>query len=231
MEKYNPQPEFKPDALPSQVPTVAIPSMLREPNQVGNWLFYNGAGDKTYDFSGEDNHGRVHGPKWTDEDSPSWALSFDGGDDYVETADIDLTQYTMLGWIYDAGAQESYARVLSKDKSYIIDYDDVGDIRAGKYDGATWVFSPTFSIPNGQWSFVAGVYDGSSLTVYVNDQSGSTSTTTDPNLNDNNFMIGGDPNRGTYFYGKIGNVILYDRALTGDEIKAIREATKPLYTG
>ena len=64
-----------------------VPSRIGDRGLVANWLFYNGAGDTLYDYSGKGNHGNINGAKWTDKEQAGWALDFDGVDDYVNIPD------------------------------------------------------------------------------------------------------------------------------------------------
>ncbi|MHC4863618.1 MAG: M56 family metallopeptidase [Planctomycetota bacterium] len=59
-----------------------------ESGLVAHWKFDEGEGATAYDSVG-DNHGTIHGARWT----PAAALRFDGVDDYVEIQDSDVFDF------------------------------------------------------------------------------------------------------------------------------------------
>jgi len=103
MSLYEPQPKFAPKRLPRQQPRKVIPSYIGESGQVGNWLFYNGFGDRLYDFSGKGNSGEITNARWRD-GSYGWGLEF-GADRYVALPkavgdSIYASQeFTAIGWL------------------------------------------------------------------------------------------------------------------------------------
>ena len=71
------------------------------------------------------------------------------------------------------------------------------------------------------WTHLAGTYDGVTLRFYVNGvqvssraQTGAIATSTNP------LQIGGDSIFGQYFFGKIDEVRVYNRALSATEIQS-----------
>jgi len=88
-------------------------------------------------------------------------------------------------------------------------------------------YIPQF-VPSGTFLHVAGIYDGSSMSIYANGghfaaNTRTTSVTTVP-TNTVPLHIGADSAGGHLFTGIIDEVRLYDRALTFDEIVAIYNA-------
>jgi len=230
---YSPQAKQSPIRLPRRRPTRVVPSFIGEEGIVGNWLvYYVKGGDHLHDFSGKGNHGAIHGSKWTDERSPSWALDFDGTDDYVEIPDdpsLDITgELTVLLWVYldaskqnkltnkDGGTGTSYkAQVYSDEKFYF--YCD-GDRP-----------TPDKTISLNEWHLLAGRFDGGTITTFIDggvDVQGSGFTLS---TNDQPLLIG--LFAGNYLNGKVGGVWVYARALSNSEIGAFCEATRPLYAG
>jgi hypothetical protein len=75
-------------------------------------------------------------------------------------------------------------------------------------------------LPVGQWSYVAAVYDGHSLTLYVNGMpDGSVSTTLNPSAGPDSMKIGarGD-DANERFDGNLAEVAIYGQALAPQEI-------------
>ena len=115
---FDPKPKFQPDVRPKRQPKVTVPSYARKFGQVANWLFYNGAGDVLYDFSGRGNHGEINKAVWRD-GSYGWALEFDETvDDYANISDdpsLDITgEVTVEAWIYRTADTGSWEAILAK---------------------------------------------------------------------------------------------------------------------
>lgn len=77
---------------------------------------WEGVGTFLEDLSRYKNHGTVFGATWTD-GAMGKALSFDGGNDYVEVADansLDLTEITAMLWIRPASITVTWQGLLHK---------------------------------------------------------------------------------------------------------------------
>jgi len=239
---YDPEPKFQPEVQPRVQPKVTVPSYLRESGQVGNWLFYNGAGEILYDFSGEENHGDIIGPKWID--GPyGWALSFDGEDDYVDvphSSELVPDHVTVMGWFTpdsdalgvstmpvgkgNAGAQHGY---------YINAHlDDVWEwyISVG---GADYIIRGG-TVEAGVWKHVAGTFDGSDQHLYINGSevaSQAVSGTIDSNTWDV-FIGSGQDSSGAndyWFPGDIKMVLIYNEGKSASFINRFFESTRAIF--
>jgi len=85
----------------------------------------------------------------------------------------------------------------------------------------------TTNIADGQWHYVAGTWDGSTVRVYVDGQEDGSGTSFKGKLrsNQNNSVFIGrsenfDPG---YFNGTIDDVLIFNRALSAEQIKALFE--------
>ena len=77
------------------------------------------------------------------------------------------------------------------------------------------------SLPLNTWSHLAVTYDGSSLRLYVNgDQVGSAAVSGSIPASSGPLRIGGNAIWGEWFAGRIDDARVYNRALTGTEIKS-----------
>jgi len=163
MSMYDPEPKFQPKVRPRVQPKAVIPSFIGESGQVGNWLFYNGAGDRLYDFSGERNHGDINGPKWADENLATWALSFDGEDDYVDLGSpAELTfdgTITILAWAKTTATSFQWLYNLNSndDPAIFFRMEDTGELKTEIDDpgGAGPAVISTQTINDGSWHFLA----------------------------------------------------------------------------
>jgi len=239
---YDPEPKSQPRVQPRNQPKATVPSYIRKDGQVANWLFYNGAGDVLFDFSGEKNHGDIIGPQWTDEHSASWGLDFDGVDDYIQvsnpgsfnfgTADFTITAWIRrgaTGVLHDLVTKTASGTWEDKGKQFILRSDDTLGFDA--YGVGT--VSSSGTIGANTWYHVAVTYDNGtdSVKLYINgkqDGSGTLALTADDP--DHVVRIGQKANS-NYFEGESGVVRFWQRVLPGDEIETKRKKTKPLFTG
>jgi hypothetical protein len=77
-------------------------------------------------------------------------------------------------------------------------------------------------LPLGEWSHLAGVYDGVSLRIYVNGKPvGNKRCPKPPSAGRGPLVIGASPNGSNRFEGMIDDVEVYNRALTETEVAAI----------
>ena len=94
-------------------------------------------------------------------------------------------------------------------------------------DGSTTKGTTSTSpLNDGQWHHVVGVYDGYKAQIYVDGilegESNASSSQVNIQTNDRPVMIGGNADYpGREFDGKVGEVRLWDRALSGTEIAAL----------
>lgn len=213
---------------------------------VGYWSFDDGA-NPTVDMSGHGYDGVVDGATFTGDFAPDVlgnidSLSFDGIDDVVtvaDNADLDIQdELTISFWFRLDGESDDNAwpRVVSKGQTttsdgaygvFVKDSRDATDIGLRFVDTANAthdVRSTSLSYDDNQWHHVVATY--SSVTgkgyLYVDgDQEASISLPigTQIRTNDADLTIGaglGDAQR--HFSGGVDEVLIYDRALTVDEV-------------
>jgi len=238
---YDPEPKFQPKAQLKVQPKVTVPSHLRESGQVGNWLFYNGAGDKLFDFSEKENHGLIEGSKWVD--GPfGWALSFDGADDRVnvgDSASLDFGtgDFSVLVWLNpDSGWGDNYDAPISK-----ANYSDAGNWEGYHFEALsdqtvdfyarTDHIATTTALSPGQWWHLAGVRRGGTIYVYVNGSLENSGTADRDVSTAYTFFIGknDDPDYPRNFPGDIALVRVYDSGLSDGEVSSHFQQTKGIF--
>ncbi len=153
------------------------------------------------------------------------AFSLDGDGDYIEVADdntLDLTSATGVSiamWINPASSPTSN-RLLDKitaggTNGYLL------DIVGGKLRmivGSTLITGTT-TIPSGVNSHVAGTFDGTNITLYLNGVQEATAAASIANFaNSNTLRIGADSSGANPFHGIIDEVQLFDSALSLSEV-------------
>ena len=223
-------------------------SMVEEElGPVSWWEFSKGNGMTAYDSAGDNDGTLVNGPVWTT-GIIDGALEFDGVDDYVEVADnieLEPQQLTVAAWVYRENAS-TRDTILQKGSTHwdddrngylfrILESASIYPQKARLYIVAgsnTNVMSPVSDteIEAGIWYHLAATYDGSYIRIYVNGQEEGTPVSEtraiDYSGGYQNFKIGGQETTGDFDYifdGKIDEVAIYDRALSGAEIEQLYE--------
>lgn len=191
------------------------------------YSFSEGAGTTTADVSGNAVTGTLlNGTGWTTQGKYGSAVVLDGSDDEVEvpaSAPVDLTTaFTIEAWIYPTSALP-YGTIFSRllgpgghAYAFMVCCGSRLLARGSTEAGVTSVYGDTTIRPN-EWTHVATTWDGTTLRTYVNgisDNSATLSGTLLPSAEP--VRIGGGP--GTNFTGRIDEIRVYGRALSGSEI-------------
>ncbi len=214
-----------------------------EPNLQGWWEFEEGSGINTGDSSGSGNHGTLVGPPaWVAGNVGTYALDFDGIDDYVHIPDngsLDLTKFSISLWFKmnslgdgsDDDIIEKIEQGMNDDHinfRLLVDDTPTDKIFAGIANGSTTSYiTSDNSITAGQWYHVVFVFDGTNSMMYVDavlqqdvKQPGFTPYTS----GDQPVRLGCRSWSGytsAFFNGIIDDVRVYDKALFSDQIDQI----------
>jgi hypothetical protein len=219
---------------------------------VGLWHFDDRVGSTTVaDSSGNRNHGVLEGLDST----ASWvtgrlggALAMDGNG-YVLVADspsIDsiVSQLTLSAWVYFDGTisvADGYGTAISREIGatneqyyHLSLHQPANPTLFVGMSASIPAASPTTSqqVVQKVWTHLAGTYDGSLATLYVNGvEDGSVSISGTFPIDTTPVILGGNGNAGGVFTerfpGIIDEVALYNRALSPDEIRLL--ATAPAF--
>ena len=181
------------------------------------------------DASGNANTATLNnGPVWTTGKNGG-ALQFDGANDRVRVNDshsLDLSSAsTFEAWVFPTAAPTGWRTILQKEvDAYVFaaSNDQNTPSSGGTLNGVccTHVYG-TAGLPINAWTHVAATYDGPSIRLYVNGAqvaSGAASGTYEQNANP--LWIGGNAVYGEHFQGKLDDIRIYNRALTGAEIQS-----------
>lgn len=201
----------------------------------GIWLFDEGSGDVTKDFSGNGNDGKLDGPTWIKGKFGN-ALEFNVGT-FVDCGDgkslsLGDSELTIGAWIKQNDVAD-YQMILTKgrpgvgtNKGYRLRIEDGGaplftvtgdsetDLKSGK---------PLPQVK--EWWHVVGVKDAQNMTIYVNGEAWGARGNSPPGSNDNDvpLQIGRYPDGQWYFHGILDEVFIFPVALSLDEIKTIMD--------
>ncbi|AQT68755.1 Chitinase A1 precursor [Anaerohalosphaera lusitana] len=199
----------------------------------GHWEMEETSGAVADDASGCMNDGSVTNTTYDIASVPGKigkALQFDGFDDYINVPDNSCLnpteELTVSAWIRADTWQANHWQggIVSKwdgdMEGYTLSCGDDGRLSFALAIDSTWAEAITDPIMStGSWYHVAGVYDGSTIKVYINGfESASTGKTGffDPGANSLN--IGRSYNNTRIFDGAIDDVRIYSRALNKTEI-------------
>ena len=202
---------------------------------VGYWLMNEGGGNKIFDLSGNGNTGTFAGDtSWVPGKYGS-CLSFDGTGDYVDVGNKDSLRITgditLAAWVkWSVGAT---AGIISKGgngetASYSLSRTGTPTIYfLQSENGAAWnTLIQSAALSTGVWYFVVGTNDLNIARLYIDGvQVGTDSSpASSPWDNTVNVTIGAeikpsDSSIGRYWSGQIDNVMIYNRALSADEIQ------------
>jgi hypothetical protein len=175
------------------------------------------------------------------------AFSFDGHNDHIRvpnSANLQITGNLTLGaWVY-RHSTGTFDEIISKwdavpvnQRSYTMTITPTGQASFGVSPAGLNNSSSALSagmVPLNTWTHVAGVYDGSSLRVYLNGQSaGQTLYSGGIFGGVNDLSIGGvvggvvSGSGISFFDGDIDEVVIYNRALSGGELMALATVPEP----
>jgi Concanavalin A-like lectin/glucanases superfamily/Immunoglobulin I-set domain len=168
------------------------------------------------------------------------AFDLDGASQYVDVPDgpgLDpVTNLTLEAWVYLRAYAPISSPIIKKAgqsggsaDGYSLECGNDGNVRFYIFltNGSSWVGTSGVPLPLNAWTHVAGVYDGTNLSLYTNGSlAGGLSPGTGsiaPSAND--LQIGHDPSdTSRYFNGLIDEASVYSTALSAAQIHAIYAA-------
>jgi len=159
------------------------------------------------------------------------AFDFDGVDDYVEVPDdssLRPSEITCSLWVKGNFRGDwnglLYKLDSAEDNGYgIMEEGDVDEFRLGVRSGGVETVVRHIPITSSEWHHIAMTYDGTTLTVYKDGASVGTNTGDLTHTTDR-LLIG--TRDGNYFDGIIDEICVYNRALSGFEIRRLYRETR-----
>ena len=162
----------------------AGPWSLSEAGPIAYWRFEEGSGNTASDSSGNGNNGTLQGGvNWTSQVAPkdggNWALEFNGSSGKIEiphqSIQVGMSSLTIEAWVKPTGLPNSQNTIVKKwgwggtEDAYCLRIDNDGRVVFTVHDGSQGesVWS-NISIPLNQWTHIAGVWDGSTVKIYLN---------------------------------------------------------------
>lgn len=201
-------------------------------NMSGNVLLMhmNSASGLIQDFSGLSNTGTNVGATYGVSGRYNTAMQFDGSSNYIDipnSASLNpantLTLEAWVRWNIVPSTGNSWAQIIDKngDNGYQIQHssgNSAFEFALQTSSARTYIIGTTAPV-QGIWYHVVGVYDGSTIKIYVNGNLEGTNNLTGTILtNTSNVNIGRRTSNDRYFNGVIDEVAIYNRALSQPEI-------------
>lgn len=210
----------------------------------GYWPLDEATGTIAYDVSGNGNHGVYNGSPLLGSRPPPPGMKsfcdFDGANDYVRVASgvaLDyINLWTILAIAMFDTTSGSEPTIAAKDyNGTTVPY--TLEANAGTTGSPTKIMTAEYSAgwryvaQNGNFStgtyyVVAGVYDGTTMSLYLDGALDNSGTRATIGTGGSGFTIGGRFDTGVWgtsykFDGAIGHVALWNAALTATQIRAI----------
>ena len=238
----------------SMAVTVQNPVVTFLSGLIGYWPFEETSGTMAKDASGNGNNGALMGDATWGLGHIRNALSLSGLTGYVQVPSTpNLEQFsnavTICGWAYFgtnstyvAGTMQDVVRKVVSLTTNVSPYSAydlvVQDFGGGTFKarmGVTRASDSTRGISNwgnahtyGSWYYLAGVYDGSTVQVYVNGVQESSAAFVGTLLQTSQpLCIGRYGSVGEAMNGRIDDLRVYNRALSTAEIQILFNATAP----
>ena len=185
---------------------------------------YSGSGTTWNDLSGNSRTGTLtNGPTYSSADGGS--IVFDGSNDFVQcTGSLTVTAATFVTWIRRNGNQGQYDGILFSRGTNTTGMNFQASNQLGYHwndAGNTYNWQSGLTIPNATWCMIAVSVTSTAATAYLCQTSGTTTATNTVShgssvLNDIKLAL--DDATSRYFTGNISTAMLYNRALTSEEI-------------
>jgi len=210
--------------------------------EISRWEFEDNGDTTTAIDSVGSNDGSINGATYTsDAKKGSYALSFDGGSDYVDLGGPGplegIGAFSIVGWVTTRNSSVSGdKRIYANDSNNVVQFVRTTDGSSREPDrialristDGSWsgFITSTSEVSANTWFHVAGTWDGAdgATEVYFNGTKEKSVTTQTGSLNEPNDTAfiginnaGGDPD-GNEWNGRMDNLRLYDKALTDQEV-------------
>jgi hypothetical protein len=167
-------------------------------------------------------------------------LVLDGINDFVAvpTTDFDETQGTYSLWVkpdFDSTIDNTVnlgGMRYNGTNQLLFKYDNTNDaFYIGKAsNGAPWekAYAPSCAFSSGEWIYLAFTWDKvNGMTAYYNGIAGAANTNTDcPTGMAAEWYIGQNPGGGGFFDGMTDNVMIFNKALSSEQIEFIHNSQK-----
>ena len=204
---------------------ISSPAEGADPSLVA-WYRFDGNAD---DSSGNDLHGTEMGDPTYEPGVFGEAISLDGDGDYVDCGldpKFDITDFiTFTYWIKVVEFDKEWNTVLSRgDDSWRSSRASLNNFMEAAVGGTSGNYTYGVTpVDDGEWHHVAWVYDGTMNYLYVDGEVDATEENSGQITVSSYPLYIGDNSQATgrFWTGLIDDVLIFDRALTQDEVRII----------
>jgi chitodextrinase len=204
---------------------------------VAAYSFDEGSGSVLHDSSGNGNNGTLSNTSWTGGKNGK-ALSFNGTSSMVtipSSASLSpQTGVTVEAWVRPATTISSWRAIAVKEQSTsALSYGLYAGSDSGPaalvYTSAEKNAKAASTLPQKTWTYIAAVYSGSTLSMFVNGSQVAQSTVSGSVTETSGALrLGGDTIWNEWFQGKIDDLRVYNRPLSASEVSSDMSTPVPL---
>jgi hypothetical protein len=197
-----------------------VPASLHQ-NLVLYYSFHTNTDAETaIDISGKGLHGRVYGAKYTHDEVLSGAMSFDGDDDYISVSDIYLKEFGFSAWVkMQSGGINNRRIFLLTDGKYCYGLQgNVGGCVGVYVADDKEVNEYNWSLGKDIWTHITVTHDGRTFKIYRNCRLTEAGDIETSGVAGTLYIGGTSRHRGGFWHGMIDEVVLFNRALTEEEV-------------
>lgn len=215
------------DALPVTAQTSACRSqcLAAVPGLVAWWPGDGNTTDLVGNADGTLQNGAAYGDGWVLD-----AFSFDGINDRVVTGNLGLgNTFTVTAWVDSAAVnQGAYHRIIETNYStgFYIGTDATGSTYKLIVHNASAPYGTVNGgkIVPGEWQFVAGTYDGTTGSLFVDGALVAAGSFTAPGTTNLPVNIGASYTDTLPWKGRVDEVQVFDRVLSAQELRSLYDA-------
>jgi hypothetical protein len=159
---------------------------------------------------------------------------FDGVNDKISTSyGPELNNFTVIGWFKSTGLSD-YSRVVDKDYvngMWIGRQDTISNSWGGGVRESSSPYGRYITLADNQWHMIVSKRDGTTHTIYGDGVTNSVSGTVSSSaLSTTTFAFGSwSSNTNQRLTGNISQILIYNRALSNQEIQYIFESLRGRY--
>jgi hypothetical protein len=201
----------------------------------GQTTSYPGSGTTWTDLSGAGRNGTLtNGPTYSD--TNGGFIVFDGSNDFVQcTGSLTVTAATFVCWIRRNGNQGQYDGILFSRGTNVTGMNFQVSNQLGYHwndAGNTYNWQSGLTVPDLTWCMIAVSVTSTAATAYLCETGGITTAINTVNHSSsvlNDIKIAQDDAGSRFFNGSIATSMIYNRALTSDEITTNFNALRNRY--
>lgn len=178
---------------------------------------------------------QIHGSPQCVEGRIGKAFQFHSMNDFIQLPPnpaLHLETFSLCAWVWPSETRgENIILARGRSQSYYLILED-GRPAVGLYSGRTPVtlFADS-AVPQGEWSFICGTWDGGALKLYLDGKLASSKTARIRKLRRKSLSVWighrSRARRDKSFKGLLDDVRIYDRALSGQEIQELHAFRAP----